>query len=67
MKSHNLFNSMIATGTAEQDTPLPCQAVRGVDLSSIDSEVASSDPDQFGVPAYRAFKSRGYTDTFSRL
>ena len=67
MKSHNLLNRMIATDTAEQDTPLPCQAMRGVDLSSIDFEVTSSDPDQFWVPAYRAFKGRGYANRFSRL
>ena len=67
VKSHNLLNRMIATDTAEQDTPLPCQAMRGVDLSPIDLKVTSSDPDQFWVPTYRAFKSRGYANTFSRL
>ena len=66
VKSHNLLNRMIATDTAEKDTPLPCQAMRGVDLSSIDHKVASSDPDKLWLPAYWAFESRGYADTFGR-
>ena len=66
MQSHNLFNRMIATDTAEQDTPLPCEAMRGVDLSPVDLEVASSDPDKFWVAASRIIKSRWYAGTFGR-
>ena len=66
MQSHNLFNRMIATDTAEQYTPLPCKTVRGVDLSSVYLEVASSDPDKFWVAAFGIVKSRRYAGAFGR-
>ena len=66
MQSHNLFNRMIATDTAEQYTPLPCKAMRGVDLSPVYFEVASSDPDKFCVAASGIVKSRWYAGTFGR-
>ena len=63
---HDLLDGMVTTDPTEQDSPLPSEGVRWVDLSSVYCEVASSDSDNLWVPAYWAIKSRGYADTFGR-